>query len=200
MWESKIDRRQGSAEEPVGPAKPRACEGVGMVLVEGLDHPAVRRHGELFQGIQAGAHLVFVRGGLDLDKETDGPDHRIARMRAADAAPKRTGKIPRVGRRQHKAPGALVQSVILSDEPQERERQQRRRVGIVHQQVAAITVDLVRKDLAIGGVVDDGMGVDCLMDGVSEKLCLGRYIMQCCVVAVGNEGGADMLRQLFELR
>jgi hypothetical protein len=49
-------------------------------------------------------------------------------------------------------------------------------------------------------VVDNGMGIDRLMDGVSEKLSLGRYIMQGCIVAVGKEGGTDMLRQLFELR
>ena len=142
-------------------------------------------------GIGAHDHLYalldlgIVLRGERLHHDRHWPSHVVAYMRATNAFAVLAFEEVRIVLAPHKAAGVLVDGVVDVDITEVRHSEQRRNVGIVHEEMVAEAVNLVSVDLAILGVVDNSIFLQSGRHLVGEGCTLG-----CCggvVVYLGQD-------------
>lgn len=155
------NRSKKLSEERVGPGKPGAREVLRIVFEVALVHKAEALRGA-FEHVERAPDLVGVAAGEYVDDLRHGPDHVAAYVRAADAFSCGALEEPGIARAPAEGARAVVERRI-GGSIEVGKAEQAGDVGVVHQELAAIAVDLVGPDGAFGSC-GNGVLVQCLFD------------------------------------
>ena len=120
------------------------------------------------QGDDAVADLFVIIGGEGLHHDGHGPDVAVADVRAADAFAGRTLEEPGIVLAPDVAAGVFPDGIIGRDVAQIGHGEQRRDVGVVAEELVAETVHLESVDLAVFGMVIDGILAERLLDLIGQ--------------------------------
>ena len=121
------------------------------------------------QGAHAPTNLVVGGGGEALHHDRHGPRHVVAYVGSAYALARLATEEAGIVVAPHEASRVLVDGVGGVHIAHVAHAEERRHVGVVHEELVAEAVDLIGVDLAILGVVVDGVGLQ-------RRLHLGRQV------------------------
>mmetsp|Transcript_30071 Transcript_30071/g.77937 ORF Transcript_30071/g.77937 Transcript_30071/m.77937 type:complete len:309 (+) Transcript_30071:150-1076(+) len=145
MWTLPAELKDEGAKDRVAPGKPRPRERACVIHVETLVHqPRVRnRGGGLELGQCLGDLVVLVRGHRPHD-DRHRPYGVRPGVRTADAASRTSREEPRVGAvRQDVCARSHVSRVVGGHKAEPWQREQRRHVGVIHEEGVAKPINFV---------------------------------------------------------